>query len=569
MTINEVDVVVVGAGFGGLRSLYALRQLGKTVQVLEASDGVGGVWYHNGYPGARCDVESYDYSYSFSPELEQEWVWSERYATQPEIMRYIGHVVERFDLLRHIRLQCRMEEARYDEQAGCWLLRCSDGSQWRARHLVLAVGQLSAPKAPQYPGQSRFAGQTIHSAVWPKQPVDFSGKRVAIIGTGSSGMQMTPVIARQAAHLTVFQRTPNYSVPAANAPVSPEEDARVKAHYRQRREQAWNSPTGLGFMPGKKSALQATPEERAQVYEAAWNRLGFGFALTYFDILLNQAANDTAAEFIRHKIASVIDKPELRDKLVPKNHAFAARRPSVDSGYFQAFNRDNVELADVREFPIVEFTEKGIRTTAKEHEFDIIIFATGFDAFTGSLLKPEIVGRQGLTLRQKWAAGPVTHLGIGTSDFPNLFVLVGPGSPSLLSNVMVSIEEQSDWFAQMIDAMDRLGVAGAAATEAAEQSWVAHVNERAKETLYLTADSYYNGAEVAGKPRVFMPYSGGVRGYRRLLHKCAESGYAGFELRDRPRAAGGRAVNAGATVVHLAQPATHEPGDAVTAGGHS
>lgn len=559
-------MVVVGAGFGGLRSLYALRKLGKTVQVLEASEDVGGVWYHNGYPGARCDVESYDYSYSFSPELEQEWVWSERYATQPEIMRYIRHVVERFKLRPHIRFQCRMQEARYDEQTGRWMLRCSDGSQWCARHLVLAVGQLSAPKAPHYPGQSRFSGGIIHSAVWPKHPVNFVGKRVAIIGTGSSGMQMTPVIARDAAHLTVFQRTPNYSVPAANAPVSPEEDARVKAGYRQRREQAWNSPTGLGFMPGKKSALEATPEERAEVYEAAWNRLGYGFALTYFDILLNRAANDTAAEFIRHKIASVIDKPELRDKLVPKDHAFAARRPSVDSGYFQAFNRNNVELADVREFPIVEFTDRGIRTTAKEHEFDLIIFATGFDAFTGSLLKPEIVGRQGLTLREKWAAGPVTHLGVGTAGFPNLFVLVGPGSPSLLSNVMVSIEEQSDWFAQMISAMDLMGVVEVEVTAAAEQAWVAHVNERAKETLYLTADSYYNGAEVPGKPRVFMPYSGGVRGYRRLLQKCAESGYAGFELRDKPLAQDGHAVNAGATVVHLAPAASQQSSEAMAQG---
>lgn len=556
--MNEVDVIVVGAGFGGLRSLYALRKLGKKVQVLEASDDVGGVWYHNGYPGARCDVESYDYSYSFSPELEQEWVWSERYATQPEILRYIHHVVDRFDLRKHVRFQCRLERAEYDTNASLWRISCSDGSQWVARHLVMAVGQLSAPKAPTYPGQERFGGEIIHSAVWPKHPVDFAGKRVAIIGTGSSGMQMTPVIARQAAHLTVFQRTPNYSVPAANAPVSAEEDARVKANYRQRREQAWNSPTGLGFMPGKKSALEATPEERAQVYEAAWNRLGFGFALTYFDILLNRQANDTAAEFIRNKIASVIDSPDLRNKLVPKDHAFAARRPSVDSGYFQAFNRDNVELADVREFPIVEFTEKGIRTAAKEHEFDIIIFATGFDAFTGSLLKPEILGRNGQTLKQKWSAGPVTQLGICVSGFPNLFVLVGPGSPSLLSNVMVSIEEQSDWFAQMIDYMDRHGVVEVEATEAAEQAWVAHVNARARETLYLTADSYYNGAEVAGKPRVFMPYSGGVRGYRRLLHKCADSGYAGLELRDKPRAQGGHAINAGASVVHLAPVAEGE-----------
>lgn len=552
METNNVDVMVVGAGFGGLRSLYSLRRLGKNVQVIEASDDVGGVWYHNGYPGARCDVESYDYSYSFSSELEQEWVWSERYATQPEILRYINHVVERFDLRKHIRFQCALLRAKYDAQAARWHIQCSDGSQWSAQFLLMAVGQLSAPKSPNYPGLHRFDGQVIHSAMWPKEPVDFTNKRVAIIGTGSSGMQMTPVIAQQAAHLTVFQRTPNYSVPASNAPVSPEEDRQVKANYRQRRDQAWNSPTGLGFTPGKKSALEATPEERDQVYEAAWHRLGFGFALSYFDILLNKAANDTAAEFIRKKIASVIDKPELREKLIPRDHAFAARRPSVDSGYFQAFNRDNVELADVREFPIVEFTAKGIRTQAKYHEFDIIIFATGFDAFTGSLLKPEIVGRNGKTLKQKWAAGPVTQLGIGTNGFPNLFVLVGPGSPSLLSNVMVSIEEQSDWLANMIDHMGRHGVAEVEVTEMAEQAWVAHVNARAHETLYLTADSYYNGAEVAGKPRVFMPYSGGVRGYRRLLHKCAENGYEGFELRNKPLVLHGQAVNAGAKSTSVA-----------------
>jgi cyclohexanone monooxygenase len=546
MAINEVDVLVVGAGFGGLRALHALRAQGKNVQVIESSEDVGGVWHHNGYPGARCDVESYDYSYSFSSELEQEWVWSERYATQPEILRYIHHVVERFDMRRHIRFNCRMERAEYDEQAGRWSVTCADASRGSARYLLLAVGQLSAPKAPRFEGQARFAGRVIHSAQWPKEPVDFTGQRVAIIGTGSSGMQMTPVIARQAAQLTVFQRTPNYSVPAANAPVTAEEDRQVKAAYRQRREQAWNSPTGLGFMPGKKSALEATPEERAAVYEAAWNRLGYGFALTYFDILLNKQANDTAAEFIRDKIASVIEKPELRDKLVPRDHAFAARRPSVDSGYFQAFNRDNVKLVDVRETPIVAWTEAGIRTTEAQYTFDTIILATGFDAFTGSLLKPDIVGRGGLSLRQKWAEGPLTHLGVGTHGFPNLLVLVGPGSPSLLSNVMVSIEAQSDWFARMIGHMDAHGIAEVEVTQRAEQDWVAHVNARARETLYLTADSYYNGAEVAGKPRVFMPYSGGVRGYRRLLHKCADNGYEGFELRDKPLARGGHATPAAA-----------------------
>ena len=555
MEINRVETVVVGAGLGGLRTLYALLKLGKKVQVIEASSDVGGVWFHNGYPGARCDVESYDYSYSFSPELEQEWVWSERYATQPEILRYVHHVVERFDLRKHIRFDCSLVKAQYNEESGRWLIQCNDGTQWSAQFLILAMGQLSAPKTPAYPGLDQFQGQLIHSALWPKEVVHFEGKKVAIIGTGSSGMQMTPVIAQTAAHLTVFQRTPNYSVPASNAPISAQEDREVKANYRQRREQAWNSPTGLGFTPGKKSALDASPEERNQVYEAAWQRLGYGFALTYFDILLNKEANDTAAEFIRQKIASLIESPKLRQKLIPKDHAFAARRPSVDSGYFQSFNRKNVELADLREDPIVQFTAEGIRTQAKDHAFDIVIFATGFDAFTGSLLKPLIMGRQGLSLKEKWSAGPVTQLGIGTSGFPNMFVLVGPGSPSLLSNVMVSIEEQSDWLAHMIDHMGKHGIQEVEVTELAEQAWVAHVNERARETLYLTADSYYNGAEVAGKPRVFMPYSGGVRGYRRLLQKCAENGYEGFAMRNKPLAKNGQTVNAGckATTVQPAQ----------------
>jgi cyclohexanone monooxygenase len=407
----------------------------------------------------------------------------------------------------------------------------------------MCVGQLSTTKRPSYPGQDSFQGEIIHSGVWPKHKVEFAGKRVAIIGTGSSGMQMTPVIAQEAAHLTVFQRTANYSIPAANAPVTDEEDRQVKANYRARREQAWNSPTGLGFMPNRQSALDVSPEEREKVYEAAWNRYGFGFALAYHDILLSKPANDTAAEFIRRKIGAVINDPVVRDKLTPKGHPFAARRPSVDSGYFQAFNRDNVELADVRESPIVEFTPEGIRTTAKSHAFDIIIFATGFDAFTGSLLRPEIVGRGGTTLRAKWSAGPVTQLGVSVADFPNMLIVVGPGSPSLLSNVMVSTEEQIDWLAALIRKMDSERLVEFEADPQAEREWVQHVNDRAKETLYLTADSYYNGAEVAGKPRVFMPYSGGVRGYRRILQKCAAEGYSGFHLRAAP-AAGAAAATA-------------------------
>ena len=536
--MEQFDAVIIGAGFAGLRALNTLRGMGKRVVVLEASEGVGGVWYHNGYPGARCDVESYDYSYSFSPELEQEWRWSERYATQPEILRYINHVADRFDLRKDICLKTRMASAQYDETAARWNIRSEDGRAWSAQFLVMCVGQLSTTKSPSYPGQDSFKGEIIHSGVWPKHTVEFAGKRVAIIGTGSSGMQMTPVIAREATHLTVFQRTANYSIPAANAPVTDEEDRQVKANYKARREQAWNSPTGLGFMPNRQSALEVSPEEREKVYEAAWNRYGFGFALAYHDILLSKPANDTAAEFIRRKIGSVINDPVVRDKLTPKGHPFAARRPSVDSGYFQAFNRDNVELADLREFPITEFTPEGIRTAAKLHIFDIIIFATGFDAFTGSLLKPEIVGRGGNTLKAKWSAGPVTQLGVSVADFPNMLIVVGPGSPSLLSNVMVSTEEQIDWLAALIRKMDAERLVEFEADPQAEREWVQHVNDRAKETLYLTADSYYNGAEVAGKPRVFMPYSGGVRGYRRILQKCAAEGYTGFHLRARPAAAG-------------------------------
>ena len=541
--MEAVDAVVIGAGFAGLRALYRLREMGKKVAVLEASEGVGGVWFHNAYPGARCDVESYDYSYSFSPELEQEWRWSERYATQPEILRYINNVADRFDLRKDIHFNTFMEEARYDEKTARWTIKSKDGRVWSAQYFVMCVGQLSTTKAPNYSGQADFKGEVIHSGVWPKHKVEFDGKRVAIIGTGSSGMQMTPIIAKDARHLTVFQRTANFSIPASNAPVSDEEDRQVKATYRERREQAWNSPTGLGFKPNKQSALDVSPEERERVYEAAWNRLGYGFALTYFDILLSKTANDTAADFIRKKIGSVINDPVLREKLVPKGHAFAARRPSVDSGYFQAFNRDNVELADVRESPIVEFTAEGIRTTAKTHALDMIIYATGFDAFTGSLLKPNIIGRAGLTLREKWSAGPVTQLGVSVSDFPNMLIVVGPGSPSLLSNVMVSTEEQIDWLADLIHVMDTNQVVEIEAEPAAEISWVAHVNERAKETLYMTADSYYNGAEVAGKPKVFMPYSGGVRGYRRILQKCAQDGYTGFTLRKQPAALGGTATN--------------------------
>ena len=529
MIIN-FDVVIIGAGFAGLRALHSFRAMGLSVVVLEAADGIGGVWHFNQYPGARCDVESFDYSYRFSPELEQEWRWSERYATQPEILRYINHVAERFDLRRNIELNTQVVRSTFDEQAHRWLIVADDGREWSAGRLVMAVGQLSTPKDTRYPGQEHFGGQIIYSARWPTGPVDFTGKRVAIIGTGSSGVQMTPVIAAQAAQLTVFQRTPNFSIPAANAPVSEEEDRAVKASYRERREAARNSPSGLGFTPDNRSAIDVPADEREAAFETAWHRLGFGFALTFKDILLNQQSNDTASEFVRRKIREQIDDPVLREKLTPRGFPFGTRRPSVDSGYFATFNRANVALVDLSETPIQEFTQKGIRTTEAELSFDIIIYATGFDAFTGSLLKPDIVGRGGSSLREKWAAGPRSFLGIAVNGFPNMFIIVGPGSPSLLSNVLLSSEEQIDWLCELFEYCRTNDIIEVEASLAAEQDWVEHVNARARETLYLKTPSYYLGAEMPGKPRVFMPYSGGVRGYRRILEKTAASAYGGFAL---------------------------------------
>lgn len=528
-----IDVLVIGAGFAGLRALHGCREMGLSTSVVEAGDGIGGVWYYNQYPGARCDVESFDYSYRFSPELEQEWRWSERYATQPEILKYINHVADRFDLRRDVYLNTRVVRAEYDDGAMRWIVDCEDGRQWNAGRLILAMGQLSAPKQTTYPGQETFAGRIIYSAQWPKDKIDFAGKRVAIIGTGSSGVQMTPVIARQAAQLTVFQRTANYSIPAANAPVSDAEDRMVKTDYRARREAARNSPSGLGFVPDPRSAIDVSAEEREAAYSAAWNRLGFGFALTFRDILLNQQSNDTASDFIRRRIAEQVEDPVIRDLLTPRDFPFGTRRPSVDSGYFATFNRPNVKLVDISTAPITAFTPDGIQTRDAEYPFDIIIYATGFDAFTGSLLKPDIIGRDGVQLRDKWSAGPISFLGLAVQSFPNMFIIVGPGSPSLLSNVLLSSEEQIDWLTALFEHCRQNAIGEVEASAEAEQDWVEHVNARAQETLYVKTPSYYMGAEMPGKPQVFMPYSGGVRGYRRILEKTAASGYEGFTLNKR------------------------------------
>jgi cation diffusion facilitator CzcD-associated flavoprotein CzcO len=524
---GEVDVLVVGAGFAGLRALHTLRGQGRRVAVLEAADGIGGVWFWNRYPGARCDVESYDYSYAFSPELEQEWRWTQRYATQPEILRYVEHVADRFDLRRDVHLGRRVTRCVWER--GGWSVETATGERWRGRHLIWAVGNLSATKRPELPGLADFRGRVLHTAEWPHEPVDVTGLRVGVIGTGSSGMQSVPILARDAAHLTVFQRTPNFSVPAMHAAVSDARDAAVKADYAARRARILASPSGLGFRPRRESVLEVDPAEREAAFEQAWNGAGFGFALTFRDILLDEAANATAADFIRAKIAGIVEDPHVRDLLTPRDHPFGAKRPVVDDGYFATFNRDDVDLVDIRSDPIERADGDGlVLASGARHDLDVIVFATGFDAITGSLLRPEVVGRDGLTLREKWAAGPVTHLGLGTHGFPNMFVIAGPGSPALLINVLVGIEVHVDWLAALLAEADARGAAAVEVESQAEREWGAHLQRRAQETLYPRARSYYMGDEVPGKPRGFMLYAGGLRGYRRILSECAADGYRGF-----------------------------------------
>lgn len=528
----DYDVLIVGAGFAGLRMLHEARQRGFTAHVLESGSGVGGTWFWNRYPGARCDVVSADYSYAFSPELDQEWRWSERYATQPEILRYIDHVVAKFDLLRDITLETTVVAATWLEQHKLWAIEDDTGRTRHATTLVMATGCLSVPKMPNFSGEKSFRGESYHTAYWPHHDVDFSGKRVAVIGTGSSGTQLIPIAARSAGHLTVFQRTPNFSIPARNRPVPDDEDRAIKAEYPDRRVRALNSPTGLGFVPTKVKALEAPEQERNAHYEAQWNSAGFGFILSYPDLLLDDAANETAASFIRAKIAETVKDPQLAEKLSPTGYPFGAKRACVDSGYFETFNRENVTLVDMRDTPIAEITPTGIRTSDALYEVDMIVYATGFDAMTGALLRFPIRGVGGHTLAERWAEGPKTFLGIMTDGFPNFFFLTGPGSPSVLSNVLMSIEQHVDWLGNLLTHARDRGAATIEAGRDAVERWVEHVNELAAGTLYPKARSYYMGDEIAGKPRVFMPYSGGLRGFRRRCDEVAANGYPELVFRE-------------------------------------
>jgi cyclohexanone monooxygenase len=523
------DAVIVGAGFAGMYMLHRLRGLGFTARVFEAGSGVGGTWYWNRYPGARCDVESVQYSYQFDEALQQEWTWTERYAAQPEILRYANHVADRFDLRRDIQFGTRVVSAAFDEMAGRWTIETGDGASTSARFCIMATGCLSSPNLPQFAGLERFEGKTYHTGYWPHDGVDFSGQRVAVIGTGSSAVQSIPIIAKEAKHLVVFQRTANYAVPAHNAPLDPEYVRAVKAEYAALRARAKQTVTGIDFDYSDMKALETPPEARTAEYERRWQRGGLSFLGAFQDLMVNQEANDTAAEFVRAKIRDRVKDPVVAELLSPKN-TIGCKRLCIDIGYYETFNRPNVELVDVSDAPIEEITRQGVRASGREWEVDAIVFATGFDAMTGALLKIDIRGRGGLALKDKWNEGPRTYLGVAMAGFPNLFTVTGPGSPSVLTNMLPTIEQHVDWIAGILAYMRDRQMVRIEPDERAEGEWVEHVGEVAGRTLRYTCSSWYLGVNIPGKPRVFMPYIGGFPRYVARCQEIAEGGYDGFVL---------------------------------------
>jgi cyclohexanone monooxygenase len=529
---ETLDAIVVGAGFAGLCSIHQLAQLGLSLRCYEAGNGVGGTWFWNKYPGAQCDVESMEYSYAFSDELQQEWDWSRKYSPQSQILAYANHVADRFDLRRHIQFDTRVRSTTYDEAAALWSVALSTGQTVRARFVLMGTGNLSTPRVPDIPGLERFKGTWYHSSRWPEDGVDFSGKRVAVIGTGSTGIQIIPIVAQSAGQVVVFQRSPNFVVQAFNRDLDAKGLSDYRAIYPQMRERARQSNLGVADIEiPTKSALADTAEARNARYEALWQRGSHpAFLSAYNDLLVNKEANDTAAEFVRSKIRAAVRDPKVADLLCPTDHPIGAKRLCVGTDYYETYNQPNVTLVDARATPIVEITEKGLRSGGVEHEVDIIVFATGFDAMTGALREIDVRGRGGLLLADKWDHGPVTYLGLMVAGFPNLFVITGPGSPSVKSNVVLSIEQHVEWIARCLTDLRSRGAATIEAEPAAEAAWVAHVNEVADTTLYPQTNSWYTGSNVPGKPRVFMPYVGGIANYRRICDEVAADGYRGFRL---------------------------------------
>ncbi len=528
------DAVIVGAGFAGLYMLHRLRGLGLSARAFEAADGVGGTWYWNRYPGARCDIESLEYQYGFEDDLPREWKWTERYASQPEILRYLNHVADRFDLRRDIQFETRVTAARFNESTGRWDIATDKGDRLTAAYCIMAAGCLSAPRRPDFKDLDSFEGDWYHTGYWPHEGVDFTGKRVGIIGTGSSAIQSIPIIAAQAKRLTVFQRTANFSVPAFNGPIDPDYERSMTERYTEVRRRARESTGGVvSRVANEQSALAVSHEERIGEFESRWRAGGFAIGGAFADLALNKDANDTAAEFVRAKIRAAVKDPATAELLCPKDYPFATKRLCVDTNYFETFNRDNVSLVDVKRSPIEEITPSGLRTNDAEYAFDALVFATGFDAMTGALLNIDIRGRDAQTLKETWAAGPRTYLGLQIVGFPNLFTITGPGSPSVLSNMVVSIEQHVDWIADCIAHLRAHQLATIEPTVEAQEAWVDHVNEVANATLFPLANSWYIGANIPGKPRVFMPYIGGVGTYAQKCDEVVANGYEGFILQAR------------------------------------
>ncbi|WP_137892423.1 NAD(P)/FAD-dependent oxidoreductase [Ramlibacter sp. 2FC] len=529
-TYTTFDAVVVGAGFAGLYMLYRLRQLGLRVRAYEAGDGVGGTWYWNRYPGARCDVESMQYSYSFSEDLQREWHWTERYPQQEEILRYINHVADRFDLRRDIQLETRVIKAVHDEKNSQWTVLTDRGDKVVTRFLISAAGCLSAGRVPDITGLDSFKGKWFHTGNWPHEKVDFTGRRVGVIGTGSSGIQAIPVIAREAAQVVVFQRTPNFSIPAWNRPLTEEEQLAWKAKYPEHREKARRTRSGILYEYSQRATNDVNEEERQQEYERRWKRGGANFTHAFNDIFINRESNDKAAEFVRNKIRCTVKDPKVAELLSPNDHAIGTKRICVDTDYYETFNLEHVSLVDLRATPIQEIVPAGIRTDAATYELDAIVFATGYDAVTGSLDRIEIRGRGGKALKDKWSEGPRTYLGLMTAGFPNLFFITGPGSPSVLTNVVVAIEQHVDWISRCLQHMQAEDLDVAEPMAAAENEWVAHVNEVADKTLFPSTKSWYMGANVPGKPRVFLPYVGGFGNYTSICEEVVAEGYRGVRF---------------------------------------
>ena len=526
MSGPQYDVAIVGAGFAGLYLLHRCRQVGLNARILEAGNGVGGTWYWNRYPGARCDIESMQYSYQFDDALQQEWNWSERYASQAEILSYAEHVAERYDLLDGIEFGYRVASVVYDETSGVWTLQGSNKASVTARFCIMATGCLSVPNWPKLVGYDLFHGDIHHTALWPHDGVEFAGKRVAVIGTGSSGIQSIPLIAEAADQLTVFQRTPNYSVPAHNRPADPDRVNDIKSCYAEMRRLAKQNGNGIYGEFNMSSAMDVSPEERLAAYERRWQRGGLTFMGSFGDFMLNKEANDTLVEFVHGKIKKLVHDQDVAELLCPAN-IIGGKRLCVDTNYYETFNRDNVTLVDISGVP-GSINEKGLMFGGAQYDVDLIVVATGFDAMTGALNRIDIRGRENKALQQQWQNGPVSYLGLAMAGFPNLFTVTGPGSPSVLTNMLPTIEQHVEWIVDCIKYVRDNEYTVVEASADAEADWWNHVQEVGAEGLKQSTDSWYTGANIEGKARVFMPYLGGFPAYCERCEAVVENGYDGF-----------------------------------------